>query len=282
MKIAYLIAAHDNFLHLKRLIQALDGPGVTFYLHIDRKSPMPMISGKNIYYVTKRVNVHWSGFSQVRATLKLLQSAFPGEYDYYAYISGTDYPIKPNSWLTELLAGGGEFINIFKMGQDPYAPMSRYRYFYFTDCYNRRNKHSRKTRFFLWFQQVLRKLRIRKSIPYSIYTGASWFVLSHACVAYILLQVRKDRKLKRFFRTGFCPDEAFFQTIIGNSPFLSMVKGYLTYADWSVDPGPAWMHEHHLSVLSDSKDKFFARKFSDQSSEIVNIIDRTLRSEKIG
>lgn len=61
-----------------------------------------------------------------------------------------------------------------------------------------------------------------------------------------------------------------------------MVKGYLTYADWSVDPGPAWMHEHHLSVLSDSKDKFFARKFSDQSSEIVNIIDRTLRSEKIG
>ena len=119
MRIAYLIAAHGNYQHLQRLIDALQDEDVFFYIHIDRKAALPVISGDRIEYIRPRVDVHWSGFSQVTATLLLMEAAVKDGHDYYAYISGVDYPIKPNHWLKELLAAGGEYIHIHRMGEDP-------------------------------------------------------------------------------------------------------------------------------------------------------------------
>ena len=279
MKIAYLIAAHGNYLHLERLIKALNEGDCMFYIHIDKRSSLPDIKGENIIFLSERVKVNWSGFSQVCATINLLQRAFKDACDYYAFISGVDYPVKPNSYLRELLRYGGEYMHIQKIGADPYAPLSRYKYYYFTDFYNRRNKTSLKTKFFLALQKNLRKLRIKKQIPFQLYTGASWFALSKDCVEYIINEINRDKKYKQFFRFGFCPDESFFQTITGNSQFYKNVKGYLTYADWSVNPGPAMISKHHLPVLKTS-DKFFARKFDDNSTEIIDTIDRELRTGK--
>lgn len=277
MKIAYLIAAHNNYLHLEKLVQSLNKGDCSFYIHIDRKSSLPSLKGRNIIYIEERVNVHWSGFSQVRATISLLKRAVADENDYYAFISGGDYPIKPNNFLYKKLEDGGEFIQVNKMGSDPYAPLSRYKYYYFTDYYNRRNKSSTKTRFFLWLQKSLRKLRIKKSIPFELYTGASWFALSKACVAYVLSEIESNKTYCLFFNTGFCSDESFFQTIIGNSAFYKNVKGNLTYADWSVDPGPAFITQHHLPILKTDADKFFARKFNNESGDIVDLIEKELR-----
>ncbi|HEY6977055.1 MAG TPA: beta-1,6-N-acetylglucosaminyltransferase [Chitinophagaceae bacterium] len=283
MKIAYLIAAHNNYLHLQRLIAALNEKHSAFYVHIDKKYALPDIKGDNIVFIEKRVNVHWSGFSQVRATLNLLDRAMKDENDYFAFLSGVDYPIKCNSYLYDKLKEGGEYIHIQKMGTDPYAPLSRYKYYYFTDYYNRRDKRSGKTQFFLGVQKKLRKLRIRKKIPFQLYTGASWFILSKFCVRYILDEIKKDKKYIQFFRFGFCPDESFFQTIIGNSKFCKNVRGYLTYADWSIDPGPAIIEPYHIPVLKTLTGKFFARKFNDNSAAIIELIDQELRSaeEKI-
>jgi len=285
LKIAYLIAAHNNYQHLKRLIYALNDSDCRFYIHIDKKSTLPYhIKAENIIFLDERINVHWSGFSQVRATIHLLERAFEDDNDYYAYLSGTDYPIKSNSFLYNKLKEGGEYMDIRKMGTDPYAPLSRYKYYYFTDLYDRRNKQSRKTRFFIWFQKELRKLRLRKNIPFQLYTGASWFILSKKCVDHVLKQIRENKRYIAFFKSGFCADESFFQTIVGNSDFYKNVKGYLTYADWSADPGPAIITEQHLPILKDETNKFFARKFSDDSVALINRIDREIRSvtEQVG
>jgi hypothetical protein len=278
LKIAYLIAAHHNYLHLKRLIEALDEQNCTFYIHIDKKSQLPTIKGENIIFIKERINVHWSGFSQVRATINLLEWAIKDENDYFVLLSGVDYPVKCNSFLYDKLKEGGEYIHIQKMGADPYAPLSRYKYYYFTDYFNRRNKQSPVTRFFLWLQKQMRKLRIKKRIPFPLYTGASWFILSKSCAAHVLNEIKTNRRYVRFFRFGFCPDESFFQTIIGNSLFYKDVKGYLTYADWSIDPGPALINEHHIPILKDLNDKFFARKFNDDSAAIIELINKTLRT----
>lgn len=277
MKIAYLVAAHNNYLHLQKLINALNNCDCTFYIHIDKKSVIPDIKGERVFFIKNRVNVFWSGFSQVKATLNLMKQAVKGNHDYYAFISGADYPVKPNAYLVQLLRNGGEYIQINKMGQDPFAPLSRYKYYYFTDYYNRRNKNAWQTKFFLWFQKLLRKCRIKKAVPHNLFTGASWFALSKECINYILNHLESDKNYIKFFKTGFCPDESFFQTIIGNSPFYQQVKGNLTYADWSVDPGPALIDENHLPVLKQSNDKFFARKFNDQSQVIIDLIDKELR-----
>lgn len=278
MKIAYLIAAHNNFLHLKRLINALNEQNVTFYIHVDKKVQLPEIKGDNIIFINKRINVHWSGFSQVKATINLLERAIWDSNDYFVLLSGTDYPIKDNSYLFNKLNEGGEYIHILPMGTDPYAPISRYKYYYFTDYFNRRDKENRTTRFFLWLQKQIRKFGITKRIPFTLYTGASWFILSRSCVVHILNEIKVNTKYIQFFKFGFCPDESFFQTIIGNSEFYKNVKGYLTYADWSVNPGPAIISKKHLEILKNEKEKFFARKFNDNSAQLVELIDETLRN----
>ena len=277
VSIAYLIQAHDNYSHLQKLINALDEPACSFYIHIDKKSVMPLVEGSNIFFIQERENIHWGGFSQVKATLHLLRQAIVNNHDYYALISGADYPVKPNSFLYNLLEQGGEYIHIEK-GVNTYNPLSRYKYYYFADHYNRRNKQSIKARFILRLESLLRTLKIQKKIPYQLYVGAQWFVLSNECVAYILHEVAADKRYIQFFKSAFCPDESFFQTIIGNSIFAAQVKGYLTYTDWSVDPGPAVINENHLPVLK-AADKFFARKFNDASAPVLEVIDKELRVE---
>ena len=258
-------------------MDALQQENCFFYIHIDKKFPLPVLHGDNILILNDRVDVHWGGFSQVEATLLLMQEAIKMPFDYAAFISGKDYPVKPNEWLQKKLETGGEYIHMNKMGTDPYAPLSRYKFYYYTDHYDRRNKRSIKTRFFLWFQKTLRRLKISKPIPFQLYTGASWFVLSAACIKFILHEVYTKPGIIDFFKSGFCPDESFFQTIIGNSAFAQNVKNCLTYADWSVDPGPAIITENHFPVLQKLDDYFFARKFDDNSKNIVAIIDEKLR-----
>lgn len=258
-------------------MDALQQENCFFYIHIDKKYALPVLNGDNILLINDRVNVHWGGFSQVEATLLLMREAVKKPFDYAAFISGKDYPVKPNEWLQTKLGSGGEYIHLDKMGTDPYAPLSRYKFYYFTDHYNRRNKSSVKTRFFLWFQKTLRRLKIAKTIPFQLYTGASWFVLSKNCIQYILNEIKSNPKICNFYRSAFCPDESFFQTIIGNSAYAQHIKNCLTYSDWSVDPGPAVITEDHFHVLQNLGDTFFARKFTDESQKIIQLIDKELR-----
>lgn len=277
MRVAYLIQAHDNYKHLQRLIDALNDGNCAFYIHIDKKAAIPELKGNNIFFIQNRVNVHWAGFSQVKASLYLMQTAVKKSYDYYALISGADYPIKPIAYLYKLLETGGEYIDITK-GYNRYAPKSRYSFYYFTDYYNRRNKKLTGTKIFMQLQQMLRKLRVRKAIPFQIYFGASWFVLSNTCIQYILDVVEKNKKLSSFFKFALSPDEAFFQTIIGNSHFLKHTKHLLTYTDWGVDPGPAIISKEHVALLKKEPYKFFARKFSDASTPVIELIEKEIRS----
>ena len=75
LKIAYLVLAHNNYEHLKRLVSALNEGESKFYIHIYKKSTLPDLNGYNIIFLHDRIDVHWSGFSIVKATLKLLQRA---------------------------------------------------------------------------------------------------------------------------------------------------------------------------------------------------------------
>jgi hypothetical protein len=287
MHIAYLILAHDNYIHLERLITALQDKNCKFYIHIDKKSTLPNIKGQNIFFIRKREKVYWAGFSQVRATLNLLERSIKDRNDYYVFISGTDYPVRPNKYLYETLQKGGEFIDIKKGEDPPFNPLSRYTYYYFTDFYNRRNKDSIKAIFFKGLQTLLRISGIKRQIPFQFYTGSQWFILSHKCVQYVLNEVEVNKQYTQFFKWTFCPDESFVHSIIGNSKFYDAVRGNLTYADWSVNPPPAMINEKHTRLLKEGAKMgnalkelpFFARKFADDSKEIIELIERELRIE---
>ncbi|WP_368246051.1 beta-1,6-N-acetylglucosaminyltransferase, partial [Clostridium paraputrificum] len=82
MKIAYLMQVHKNFNQIKLLTDKLVDNLTCVYIHVDKKNEElfnelknEYIDNENVIVIDNRVNVNWSGFSQVQATLNLMKSA---------------------------------------------------------------------------------------------------------------------------------------------------------------------------------------------------------------
>ncbi len=283
MKVCYLILAHNNFAHLDRLIEALDGYGISFHIHVDKKAGQVYQPKKeNVTVIPGQIDIHWGGFSMVEATLALLGYGVehsPGA-DYFVLISGVDYPVRPRQFLSEQLEKGKEYIDIAPV-PIPYKPSDRYEYYYFD--YERRNLKHYNPKFLI--EVLLKKLHVKRKAPFKVYAGAQWFALTAKCVRYILRTVEEDKRYVKFFRRTLVPDEAFFQTIVGNSPFMRNVAANLTYTDWDVPVPPATIEGRHIDLLKAQFDftdeygqhfPYFARKFNDESKELLERIENEL------
>ena len=287
MKIAYLITAYNNYNHLKRLVTSLNDSNVVFFIHIDKKSKMPnnLNEFDNVVFI-KSKKVWWGGWSHVDAIIRLIRTAKSSGFDYYILLSGTHYPIRPNSFLYEKLSNGGEYIDITK-GFDITKPEDRIKYYYF-DCFDRRNLRSMKTVFFYLLERTISLFFQKKPFPFKqIYHGSTWWALSHDCLIYVLDQIDNNKDYIIFYQTCFCPEESFFQTIIGNSRFFSKCKTDLTYTDWSSKPAPALINQNHIELFkkqiefndsSGTYSPFFARKFDDSRANLIELIEKELRN----
>lgn len=291
MKIAYLILAHNNPAHLDKLINSLNSDFCDFYIHFDKKSKtlFNLLNYKNVYYLNNRISIFWGGFSIVQATINLLiESSKEHKYDYYILLSGVDYPIRSNRYIKNFFIknSGKEFIDLYKM------PL-------YDKSFNRIDKYffeGNTNRYLYFFQMHLNKTL--KSIPYNRrlpsrfdkfvkYAGANWWALSDSCINYIIKFLLDNPSYASFYKHTHIPDEMFFQTIVGNSPFINNLMTSLTYTDWSKNVKPAIIGLEHLKDLSKEyipvkfgngkKYTLFARKFTDESDEIINKINIKLR-----
>lgn len=107
-KHAYLIMAHDEFDVLKEILSDLDDERNDIFLHIDKKvqsCPFEMLEScvkKSNFYLVKRMNVNWGGYSQIACELHLIEQATKiKKYDYYHLITGVTYPIKTQDTIHE-------------------------------------------------------------------------------------------------------------------------------------------------------------------------------------
>jgi hypothetical protein len=290
MKIAYLITAYNNYHHLKRLVSALNDSNVEFFIHIDKKSTLPdtLNEFENVVFIP-REKVWWAGWSQVAPIIRLIRTATSSGFDYYVLLSGTDYPIRPNSFLYDKLSFGGEFIS-FNNGVSFDKPEERIKYYYF-DGFDRRNKKNSKTIFFLVVERTLRVFFQKTSYPFKqICYGPAWWALSHDCLVYLLKYIDNNENYVDFYKTSLVPDESFFHTIIAHSPFLSACKKNLTYTDWGPDPfptSPALINRNHIDLFKKQREfndafgtftPFFARKFDDSSANLIELIEKELRN----
>ncbi len=285
MRIAYLITAYGEFDHLERLVGALDDPRARFFIHIDAHSRVPdgvveRLTARGNVMLAPRRRVWWGGWSHVAAILSLMELATdaPGPgFDYCVVMSGADYPIRPNNTIFETLAAGGEYINA-NPGFRPSKPESRVRYYHF-DGFDRRKTSNPRTIAMKGIEIILRTLGIHKHrYPFAqIYSGIVWSALSTPCVRHILDYVKAHPEYTRFFKTSQVPEEMFFQTIIGNSPFAPEIRHTPTYMDWdNPTTSPPVLTEKHLPQLA-TQPRLFARKFNDHSTPLLDLIDRELR-----
>jgi hypothetical protein len=270
MKIAYLILAYNNFIHLQRLIDALTTDSSSFYIHIDKRVKAPEIKGRNITFI-KRRNSYWSTFNCVSPTIEMLKLAIKDDNDYCLLISGQDYPIVSNERIELELSNGKQRIWLREgIGKNP---ISYYRYYHF--LMERRNATFKYR--LVKKLELLSRFILQKTIPFKIYTGSTWFGVTKECAHYILKTIDKDKRYINFFKHSRFPEESFFCTIIGNSPFVNNITCDPSFTHWKKNHiGPVIITKELTPIIKKTP-YLFARKFRDDSLDVINVTEKELR-----
>ena len=133
------------------------------------------------------------------------------------------------------------------------------------------------------------KTYLRNMAPYG---GSTWWALTRGACEYLQNFTHREPKVVSFFKHTECPDESFFQTILGNSHYKARMRRNLTYTDWSGGGAhPAYLTEKHLEFFKASSqitmsdhygtgELLFARKFSDQAQDIAIKLDRFIKEKE--
>lgn len=284
MKMAIAIQCHTNSNQINRLINYFQDDDIDIYIHVDKKSNIKddLDIKKNVYIIKNRVDVKWGQFSQVEATLNILEEIKNSncKYKYIHLISGQDYPVKSlQSFKDYFLYQSGEFIEcshlpsdiLVKRGED------RYKVYYPNWMIDRPSKVFKRFIRILYREFILKtKILKRKNLDFEyFYFGSSWFSITNDCMEYILNLLNNKNNIVVFFKNTLCADEMFFQTIIMNSYLKNNVKSNnLRYIDWSdkkSSPKTLQIQDIKEAIKSEY---FFARKIEDQS--VINYIEKSL------
>ena len=299
MRIAYLITVYDNPKHLQRLIRVLSSPSCAFFVHVDRKSNSSIFSnvnGKNVCFPQEKITVYWGDFSMIEAVLVLLRTAFADHrhFDRFVLLSGTDFPLQPAKYIENFFKhnSGAEFMNKVRMPSEAAGkPISRLTTYRIRPGKNRTLNGIRRilTKVYSIIKKRDYQFYLRDLIPYG---GTTWWAITRNACEYILEFINKESQIIKFFKNVYIPEESFFQTILGNSPFKSNILRNLTYADWSAGGrNPALLTEKHIEFFKSNpsitiKDVYgagellFARKFSDKTQNLTKQLERLIREKE--
>jgi hypothetical protein len=294
MNVAYLVLAHNNPGVLERAVATLSSDDCDFFIHIDRKSDLSQFSairGENVHFSEDRLPLYWGEFSLVQATLLLLRGALASRRtpDYCVLMSGTDFPRRSGKYVQEFLAvnRGLEFINVAKVPA-PGKPLSRINTLRFPRSQPLRHLAGR-----AWAKLGLPERDYRHYLgDLKPYSGSQWWALSREACEYILEFIERNPRFVKFFENVFAADEAFFHTILANSPFQSRIRRNLVYEDWSAEGAhPAMIGERHVAFFGEHDqvrvhdvygegETLFARKFSDANLGLVRQIETMIERKE--
>jgi hypothetical protein len=239
--------------------------------------------------------VYWAEFSGIQAILVLLRQALqsPKAYDYFVLLSGSEYPIRSRLYIEGFLERnrGFEFINIVKMPNEAAGkPISRLNTLRFQSIKPYRRFATR-----VMAKMGLAQRDYKKYLgSLEPYAGNTWWALSKDACKYIVEFVERNPRVGEFFQNVFAPEETFFHTILGNSPFRGRVRRNLVYEDWSAQGAhPEMIGDRHIQFFQASEkveindvygsgELLFARKFSDDRIGLLNRIDEIIRRKDEG
>lgn len=238
------------------------------------------------------------GWNSVEATILLMKKAInEKECNRFVLLQGLDYPIKSNKDI-EVFFNRNQTIEFIKAQNisesNKNGESYKFRFFYFFDQKsNPLAKIPCKIIHFLNSQLAKGSISFKKNYvvdcngkKMQIFQGCAQFGLTLSAVKYILNFYNNNSSFNRYFKTMFAPDEAYFHTIIYNSPFvLNTVDGKavdgsghledfmnLTYFEYPVCIR-VFTNISEWGILDKSGFLFF-RKASSDSRELLDYIDR--------
>lgn len=236
MNIAYCISAFNDAPHLARLVRALDGEEVEFFVHIDRKVDagpfQKACAAPNVHFLSdkQRVRVYWGTYAQVVFQMRLIRAALdsPRRNDFVFMISGQDYPLWPNRRIREFLQeheGESQLAGICLDSNEVAERNKRiYRlvrpqldWAWLSAKWN--DKLS------LLVRKVLKLCRCRQPLhltvdgaEWRLYKGSDYFCLTRQLAQYVFEQWSTHHEIQRYFSHSFAPSETCIHTIAFNSP----------------------------------------------------------------
>jgi hypothetical protein len=271
-RVAYVVSAYKLPAQLERLLRRLAGPGVSFTVHVDRKTRRAVY--REMVARTRDLDVeflprhrsHWGAFGHVRATLKgidrLVADGVP--FDYAVLLTGQDYPLRAPAAIADFLgaARGRSFMNHWPL---PYAGWGSRGGFDRVEDWH-----------VITYRRLHLALPLRRELPHGMepYGGSPYWCLSRRLVDFVHGFVHANPDYVRFFEHVFVPDELFFQTIVMNSPLRDSVENdNLRFIDWSREPAPVVFTKDDLQRLV-AAPELFARKFDETiDADILDLLD---------
>lgn len=293
MNIAYLVFAYKNPRLLARLIKALSSPNACFFVHIDRKcdiTPFARLAADNVILLDDRETVYWAEFSGVSAILKLITHAFdaPRTFDYFLLLSGSEFPLRGAAYIEQFFATrrGTEFIDLLPV---PTEAAGR-RLEHVNTCWPPSSRPVRRLGARLLSRCGLLQRDYRNHFDgLTPYGGHTWWALSRAACSYILTFIPSHPRVVAFFQNSAQPEEFFFHTILGNSPFKTRVRRNVLFEDWSAGGcRPPLLDESQIAAFETapavcindiwgSGEVLFARKFDDEHLHLVDRVEAMIQ-----
>jgi len=293
-RIAYLVLAHGDPVHLGRLLRAIDHRA-DFFVHVDAKTELEAFLEQPLptstTFLQPRREVHWADISMVDALIDLMEAAIAraADYSHLVILSGSDYPLRPARAIHEFFTSqpDRQFVKYIDMRESAH----------YLKCVD-----SRWFKKPLWISpvkvlnypdKVLRRAGNLLGLPnkwrtdvVTPYTGSTWMALTPRCCEYILTYHRTNRWYYDMNRFTFAPDEHYFHSIIGNSPFSSQADGlqpFVARGLWRlanfhhIHPSLAkWYTLDDWNEVASSKAHFIRKLNSTSGGPLVEAIDERL------
>lgn len=285
-KHAYLIMVHKNTYVLEKLLQLLDYEYNDIYIHVDRKCTnfnwkkyRRLIRRGQLFNTSERISVTWGEFTQIKAELVLLRTAFNyRNYQYYHLLSGQDLPLQSQQRIHNFFDEHEGQIFITSRCIDKKIDPGIYDRASVKRLFSQRPNHKLLLRklegfcdkVYLEFQKIILRRDYVQSKNIQLAYGANWFSLPESVVKCIL---DNQDKIRYYFKDGVCADELFVQSILREYGIKTMDNN-LRLIDWgrgSYAHPYTWHITDYVQLIS--SDDLFARKFDENvDREIIDKI----------
>lgn len=241
MLAANIITVYKQPKLVETLLRTMRHPGIHFYLHIDRKADIRQFEYlaelPNVFFMNKRFDIKWAGYSIIEALVYGMRQALNSGHSYHfiTHLSGQCLPLKPVDELYDYYNSnrGKIFLSCSP------APNA-----WWTEALQRiESYHFHQFDFpgkYRLGSLISRFLPKRKSPGLELYGGphGAYWTLTPDAARYICEVLQNNRKVIKFFKYVWGPDEILVNSLIMNSPFRSQVINKTDrYIDWSAGGG---------------------------------------------
>lgn len=258
--IGFVLLTHHKPHMIERLVAKLcamfDAPPIACHHDFSKCDLRVEALPGNVSFVRPHVETAWAQFSEVEATARAIRLLYesPSAPDWFVYLSGADYPIKPARQILQDLRA---------TSSDAYINAELIRH----DAFKRP-----------WQQLCYQRYCTKKPNPFSrdfeCYAGSQWFCANRRAAEYIIEFHATKTALADHYRDLQFTSESYFQCILANAPHLRLTEETWRYTDWSAGGShPKTLGVEDLPKLLASP-AHFARKFdADADARILDALD---------